>query len=135
VIEVNDKEREMWVMNDEMLWYGMEGQSISCEAWRKLYANGGDRGVAKTFIRPGWHVSTVLVGLDHGFEGGAPLIFETMIFHRKTGWMDWCCRRYSTKEEALLGHREAVASLRNLRWVWKGLGAWFIGRRAKRIWR
>lgn len=51
-------------------------------------------------------VSTVFLGIDHGFRGGGPVLFETMIFGgRLDGWQ----RRYSTRAEALVGHAEAVA--------------------------
>ena len=50
-------------------------------------------------------VSTVFLGLDHSFGGGAPLLFETMIFGGKEdGYQD----RYSTWDEAIEGHKKAV---------------------------
>lgn len=49
--------------------------------------------------------------MDHNFSGeGPPLIFETMIFDHSTddstdsGYME----RYSTEEDALIGHTIAV---------------------------
>jgi len=48
-------------------------------------------------------VSTVWLGLDHGYGGGPPLIFETMVFggaHDEDQW------RYPTEVEALAGHAE-----------------------------
>jgi hypothetical protein len=63
-----------------------------------------DRHVAKTDIGK-VHVSTVFLGLDHGY-GGAILLFETMIFG---GEHDGYQERYSTWEEAEVGHKQAVA--------------------------
>jgi hypothetical protein len=56
----------------------------------------------------GVHVSTVFLGLDHGYSwlpGAKPLLFETMIFE---GDLDQFQQRYSTWEEAEKGHAEAV---------------------------
>ena len=52
-------------------------------------------------------VSTVFLGIDHGF-GGPPLWFETMIFggpHDNGTW------RYTTWDEAAVGHRRIVSAL------------------------
>lgn len=64
--------------------------------------------VAETTVGDYW-VSTVWLGLDHA-QGGPPLIFETMVGCARAngGWMSWQMR-YSTEEDALLGHAEAVA--------------------------
>jgi hypothetical protein len=48
-------------------------------------------------------VSTVFLGIDHGY-GGEPLLFETMIFG---GENDGYCDRYATWEEAEEGHLKA----------------------------
>ena len=52
-------------------------------------------------------VSTVFLGLDHGFgRTTAPIVFETLIFG---GDNDGDGRRYSTWDEAMAGHQEYVA--------------------------
>ena len=50
-------------------------------------------------------ISTVFLGLDHGFSG-TPLWFETMIFG---GAHDGYQERYTTWEEAETGHQIALA--------------------------
>lgn len=54
-------------------------------------------------------ISTVFLGLDHNFLSalgeGRPLLFETMIFGGKH---DQYQERYSTWDEAEVGHRVAV---------------------------
>ena len=50
-------------------------------------------------------VSTVFLGIDHNFCGGAPLLFETMIFG---GPHDQEMQRYSTWDEAENGHEQMV---------------------------
>jgi hypothetical protein len=54
--------------------------------------------------RGGIKVSTVFLATDHAWDGGPPLLFETMIFggdHDEDQW------RYSTWDEAVAGHEEA----------------------------
>lgn len=46
-------------------------------------------------------VSTVFLGLDHSFNHGPPLLFETMVFG---GPEDEAQERYTTRAEALVGH-------------------------------
>jgi hypothetical protein len=66
-----------------------------------------DRRVAHDDI-DGVSVSTVFLGLDHGFGHGAPKLFETMVF----GLDDDYQERYSTWAEAEAGHARAVAIVR-----------------------
>ena len=55
-------------------------------------------------------VSTVFLGLDHNsYCGGPPAIFETMVFG---GEYDEYQERYSTWDEAELGHKEIVERLK-----------------------
>ncbi len=53
-------------------------------------------------------VSTVFLGLDHQYDEGPPLLFETMTF--KNG-SSKDMKRYSTYDEAILGHRETLKKL------------------------
>jgi hypothetical protein len=55
-------------------------------------------------------VSTVWLGIDHGFGDGAPTIFETMVF-RSGKWTDLECARYATEAEARKGHATMVATV------------------------
>jgi len=50
-------------------------------------------------------VSTVFIGLDHGWGEGPPILFETMIFGGKH---DQFQERYPTWDEAVAGHEAAV---------------------------
>ena len=62
-----------------------------------------DRRVALTEVGP-LEVSTVFLGLDHGYGRGFPLIFETIIFNGEELYMD----RYSSWQEAEAGHAKAI---------------------------
>ncbi len=51
-------------------------------------------------------ISTVFLGINHRFFGdGPPILYETMIFG---GAHDGYQERYTTREEALIGHEEAI---------------------------
>ncbi len=62
------------------------------------------RSIARDEI-DGVTVSTVFLGLDHSFFSGPPVLWETMIFG---GPHNDYQRRYSTRDEALVGHCHAV---------------------------
>lgn len=64
--------------------------------------------IKQNLLWNGLFVSTIWTGLDMSFlKGAPPLIFETMVFDQLTGHLgdDIDCARYSTLEEAQLGHR------------------------------
>ncbi len=54
----------------------------------------------------GVRVSTVFLGFNHNHGDGPPLLFETMIFGGEHSDEQW---RYTTEEQALEGHKTAVA--------------------------
>lgn len=96
-------------------FYRLDGhEAVTCpvEQWGQEFAR-KDRTVAKT--RSGAVlVSTVFLGMDHGFGGGPPLLFESMIFddfHARA--IDETCERYTTWEQAEAGH---AALVRRVRW-------------------
>lgn len=79
--------------------------------WAKHFEN-DNRLIAKTKIG-NLNVSTVFLGIDHGFlfiEDERPILFETMIF----GGIDDYQTRYCTYDEALIGHREAIRVARSV---------------------
>jgi hypothetical protein len=50
-------------------------------------------------------ISTVFLGLDHGFGQGLPVLWETMVFG---GPLDEEQERYTSREAAETGHRLMV---------------------------
>jgi len=83
------------------MFYDKNGKEISQKEWRKLFTKKYKR-VASTQIKD-FDVSTVWLGIDYSFKNeGPPIIFETMVF--KKGFGSCYLERYSTKDEALLGH-------------------------------
>ena len=79
-------------------------KACSLLEWGRWFEK-AERHVAKDTIK-GVDVSTVFLGLDHNYFGGPPLLFETMIFG---GEHDDYQERYTTWDEALLGHGRALA--------------------------
>lgn len=73
------------------------------ERWANWFET-ADRIVARDGIN-GAHISTVFLGVDHAPGHAQPLLFETMIFGGK---LDGYEERYATREEALVGHADAV---------------------------
>lgn len=79
--------------------------AVSMEEWAEwLQENREERIIKHTRLFGIW-VSTVFLGLNHNLFGDEPLIFETVIFG---GASDMYQDRYSTREQALKGHRKAV---------------------------
>jgi len=75
----------------------------SLEAWADWLAT-ADRCVCQTAITPDITVSTVFLGLDHGYGMGPPLLFETMACGSEDGYQVRC----STWDEAEAWHAAVV---------------------------
>jgi len=96
---------------DRHLWYDRQGRPITSTEANALLSDRYKR-VADTTISSasdpeiGYRVSTVWLGLDHQWNGGDPLIFETMVFG--DNWNDVDQVRYTTEAEAAAGHADMV---------------------------
>lgn len=64
-----------------------------------------------------YEVSTVDLGINHQFDDNLPpLYYETMIFKVVDGKVDYSeiyCDRYTTEEEARIGHQKAIDYVKN----------------------
>jgi len=56
--------------------------------------------VLGTKCQDGKFASTVYLGVDHGYGGGSPVLWETMVF----GGDDEECERYTSHWNAMTGH-------------------------------
>jgi hypothetical protein len=113
-----------------LLYYDRQGFPIPAVdgveptlVWARLHADTAYRRVALDELPDGSVLSTVWLGLDHGF-GGPPLIFETMRFSPASPdrlefpdpfgepgeTIDQL--RYPTEEDALASHHEIVRRIR-----------------------
>jgi hypothetical protein len=85
-------------------------QVVSCSdflTWARWFET-ADRCVKLT-IQGDVRVSTVFLGLDHGWDDkGPPVVFETMVF---IGDRDEDMERYCTWDEAEAGHARWVAKV------------------------
>ena len=119
-------------------YYGMDGQPITEDEWIAMIGDDSARRVAMTRLDHNGNVlmdvglrghvdwdtaefdlvihidiSTVLLGLDHGFGNtDRPVIFETMTFGPIE--IDQHLFRYSTLAEAQAGHIEVVTFVRTI---------------------
>jgi hypothetical protein len=71
---------------------------------RWLVERAHERRVAETEIGD-VRVSTVFLGLDHSWDGGDPVLWETMVFG---GTHDDYQERYTSRAAAEAGHKRAV---------------------------
>ena len=74
--------------------------------WSRWFES-ADRQVART-KKGEVLVSTVFLGLDYSFDGGLPILYETMVFG---GEFNYEQERYHTWEDAEEGHRQMVAKV------------------------
>jgi hypothetical protein len=73
--------------------------------WGMWMQDGEKRRVAWDFLASGVRVSTVFLGLDHSWNDGPPVLWETMIFG---GQHEGYQERYTSLEEAVEGHKSAL---------------------------
>jgi hypothetical protein len=89
------------------LFYILDGHTpvkeLDPNKWAYWMAT-ADRGVKLT-EQGDVRVSTIFLGLDHGFGRGPPLLFETMAF---IGHADAGCERYRSWADAEAGHARWV---------------------------
>jgi hypothetical protein len=111
------KDTEDFLMKN---WYVLDEEHnvVPCQGmkdWKERYYESSNRVVKKTFVGK-QEVSTVFLGMDHGFswifktEENRPVVFETMVFGGKS---DEFQERYCTWDEAVKGHDEVVRKLKN----------------------
>lgn len=88
-------------------WFDRDGKPLEMLEWARLFENLEYKRVARDELTNGCLVSTVWLGLNHGY-GGPPLIFETMVFRPDDGVDGGDMERYSTEAEARAGHDAMV---------------------------
>ena len=92
------------------------GVAISQREWVSLRERHDYYRIGSTTVGDIW-ISTVWMGLDHGFSFAhpedtyVPIIFETMVFNNagEDRRMDLEMERYSTEAQARDGHEQMVA--------------------------
>lgn len=124
---MTDEERERWwnEIRDPPMHYSRDGRAISLGEWSQLFEDREYQVIAQDLVADRWFISTVWLGIDHGFgylfpgRPHLPIIFETMVFDQRGSGqnpdLEQC--RYSTEDQARLGHAEMVqlvATLENV---------------------
>lgn len=102
--------------------YDKQGKVIGLGTWAKLLEDENYRMIKREDIKIGrkvYFVSTVWLGIDHGWAGKKPLLFETMIFRNTVkkdksnlNRIDVYQDRYCTEKEAIAGHKKVVKLLK-----------------------
>tara|TARA_R110000868_G_scaffold15894_5_gene72024 strand:- start:1441 stop:1746 length:306 start_codon:yes stop_codon:yes gene_type:complete len=92
------------------MWYRLDenNKPIACESVLEYHAweeRNEIRRIVKQENIGDIKISTVFLGLDHAYDG-EPLLWETMVFG---GEHDQFQERYSSYEDAVIGHKETVA--------------------------
>lgn len=85
-------------------WYTLDKNNKPVKSTVLVWDNIDKRRVALDEIE-GIQISTVFLGLDHSWGSGPPVLWETMIFG---GEHDNDQDRYTSHEDALIGHKHAV---------------------------
>lgn len=87
------------------MYYDREGKPMAQAEWVRRFSDDDEYKRVALDTVGAVRVSTVWLGLDHGFHDSAPIIFETMVFE---GDRDGDCERYCTLDEAKAGHAAMV---------------------------
>lgn len=92
-----------------MNYYDPEGRPLGLLEWANMTEPRNT--IRKRNAVRGYFVSTIWLGIDRSWDGGTPLIFETMVFGPNTCNV---VNRYPSKATAWEGHRYAVEALTRL---------------------
>jgi hypothetical protein len=104
-----DKKRRTMEHHYYFILNGKETVPVEAEEWNKWFEeNYNNRTVAFT-KQDNIEISTIFLGLNHNFSWrGAPLLFETMVFHNGHGQE---CVRTANWEEAEIAHHAMVRTI------------------------
>jgi hypothetical protein len=118
------EDRDAFMDERNGMYFDRQGREISLREWGSLRT---DKVLAQTVLRRRFLISTVWLGLDHGFSlipGARPIIFETMVFRwdrRRHQLLDGCwdryMDRYATERDAFKGHSDICRMVHS---GWKG---------------
>lgn len=82
------------------------------EGWGEWSKNWARKVVGRTYLNADWdnpagevNISTVFLGMDHGWGEGLPVLWETIIFE---GEHDQYQERYTSLADAKAGHQKAI---------------------------
>lgn len=111
-LNYHNKEKKL-TMSDMYILIGKTPKKASNVLdWGNWFQNNGKNCIVGNDVMNGILVSTVFLGIDHNFNPRStgnrePILFETMIFGGKH---DLYQRRYSTWQEAEIGHKKSIGN-------------------------
>lgn len=76
--------------------------------WGRWFEKNNDKRIVARNETVQGRVSTVFLGLDHSFDGGTPVLWETMVFG---GELDGEQDRYVSYEDAIAGHAKILSKV------------------------
>lgn len=98
------------------MYYDRDGLPIDQNRWASLLGDDGYKRVRRSKVisaadpAKSFDVSTVWLGIDHGFGSGLPVIFETMVFAEGSS-LDESCDRYTSLADAEAGHVAMITTV------------------------
>ena len=92
----------------------------SLEQWARQYEEGAGKRIVRQDYVGKTLVSTVFLAIDHSFGSGPPVLWETMVFPAGIDMED-CCKRYTSKADAVAGHARILAEVQSLAKKQRGL--------------
>lgn len=97
---------EKYILNEK----GRPVIETDLHKWARWFSeNTKEREVAKDEVK-GRTITTTFLGISHRFNSSnKPLLYETMVFGEELEFV----QRYSTKKEALIGHKNIYKDLTN----------------------
>lgn len=91
------------------MYYGFNGEPITREEWCHLFDDIIQRTLGLDSTDPRNSVSTVWLGLEHGYNNGKPLIFESLVnYIDEDGNEQEEMHRYTSYVDAKNGHAALV---------------------------
>jgi len=92
-------------------YWDRDGEPMSREEWVAKMGDEMYKRVALDTFADGTFVSTVWLGLDHGYGTTRPILWETMIFGPWVGEDEEYQWRYSSEMRARDAHRKIVDTI------------------------
>jgi len=91
------------------MYFDRQEKPIDVSLWSALFEDERYKVVRSSTLLDGKWVSTVWLGMAHGFDRkGRPLIFESMVFSQEGSYNELACARYATLRQARDGHKRMV---------------------------
>lgn len=96
------------------MYYDKQGRQIDLMDWVRKFQSPSYRWICSDRL-PGCLVSTIWLGLDHGWRGDErPVIFETCVLSDYDEDLNSAQMRYHNEIEARIGHCEILSAVRGV---------------------